>query len=117
MMASLVPEKELCRRRDCLLLFLVSALDHGYFLVLLVLVLVLVLEDDDQYWVDLETVTYFSSTIQLPRSFLLASDQHMLEGEKKRESNEEAWKRESRYVTRPQMNSPLAYTIMKMKTP
>ena len=84
---------------------------------LLVLVLVLVLEDDDQYWADLETVTFFSSTIQPPRSFLLASDQHMLEGEKKRESNEEAWKRERRYVTRPQMNSPLIYTIMKMKTP
>ena len=114
-MASPVPEKKLCCRRDCLLLFLVSALDHGYCLVLLVHVLVL--EDDDQYWADLETVTFFSSTIQPPRSFLLASDQHMLEGEKKRKSNEEAWKRERRYVTRPQMNSPLIYTIMKMKTP
>ncbi|CBI35532.3 unnamed protein product, partial [Vitis vinifera] len=41
----------------------------------------------------------------------------MLEGEKERESNEEVWKRERRYVTRPQMNSPLIYTIMKMKTP
>ena len=51
----------------------------------MLLVLVLVLEDDDQYWADLETVTFLSSTIQLPRSFLLASDQHMLEGEKKRE--------------------------------
>ena len=112
-MASPVPEKKLCRRRDCLLLFLVSALDHGYCLVLLVLVL----EDDDQYWADLETVTFFSSTIQPPRSFLLASHQHMLEGEKKRKSNEEAWKRERRYVTRPQMNSSLIYRIMKMKTP
>ena len=81
-MASPVTEKKPCRRRDCLL-FLVSALDHGYCLVLLVLVLVL--EDDDQYRADLETVTFFSSTIPPPRSFLLASDQHMLEGEKKRE--------------------------------